>query len=256
VAAGAAPLPPPCAPSPPPTHPPSPPPPHFREARDRYREYHTRRTIPRRYFQIRYQIGVDTTQIARLRTFTSDKRAGRGNKGARRGPTGPPNGRRAAPVVRLADDAATRALSCRFLMSKTRDIVRRFEVSISSDPARPRLALRGNVRAARPRALIALRGCDRSAPFAAGHEFVGVTPRGERLPTNCPPPPAPRSRPPSPRRHGHTCATRSNLRLPPPQPPCRARDRFTSIVKSTRSNAFTDQSAAPFARLFEVESIR
>jgi len=161
------------------------------------REYHTRRAM------IRYQIGVDTTQIARLRTLTSDSARGAETKGHGGALRAPRTAGAQHPVVRLADDAATRALSCRFLMSKTRDIVRRFEVSISSDPARPRLALRGNVRAARPRALIALRGCDRSAPFAAGHEFVGVTPRGERLPTNCPPP-----SPSSPRTSGPVDARR------------------------------------------------
>lgn len=62
--------------------------------------------------------------------------------------------------------------SCRFLMSTTRDIGRRFVVSIS-DPARPRLVAvscliheepeRGSSDVYQLRVLIALRGCDRTA---------------------------------------------------------------------------------------------
>lgn len=82
-----------------------------------------------------------------------------------------------------SNDTATRGPSCRFLMSTTRDIVRRFEVSIS-DLSRPRLVVAvvpltrsGTARyTAWLQVLIALRGCDRSAPFATGHEFVGVYP--------------------------------------------------------------------------------
>lgn len=67
-------------------------------------------------------------------------------------------------------------------MSTTRDIVRRFKVSIS-DLSRPRLVIavvpltrNGMTRyTARLQVLIALRGCDRSALFAMGHEFVGVS---------------------------------------------------------------------------------
>lgn len=50
--------------------------------------------------------------------------------------TGPSDGR-SGRASRAPNDAAACGLSCRFLMSTTRDIVRRFKVSIS-DPSRPR----------------------------------------------------------------------------------------------------------------------